>query len=157
MTVAWFAIEDFGALVRRHRVDDSLARAMTRLIRSSLIVIADAADGFFRLVDAAYERPAMAVSSNLHPSGFDEIMPKTPATAAVNRLLHQAQTSELTANPEGMATRISVGPDAGVNTSRSTLTGASSTSNIPPRSWPSARRPAARRAHGTSTRRRRDC
>jgi DNA replication protein DnaC len=87
MTVAWFAIEDLGALVRRHRVDDSLARAMTRLIRSDLIVVddigllpvsADAAEGFFRLVDAAYERRAMAVSSNLHPSGFDEIMPKNP-------------------------------------------------------------------------------
>ncbi|WP_433855161.1 IS21-like element helper ATPase IstB [Streptomyces kronopolitis] len=98
-TVAWFAIEDLGALVRRHRVDDSLARAMTRLIRSDLIIVddigllpvsADAAEGFFRLVDAAYERRAMAVSSNLHPSGFDEIMPKTLATATVDRLLHHA-------------------------------------------------------------------
>ncbi|GGO99205.1 IS21-like element helper ATPase IstB [Wenjunlia tyrosinilytica] len=99
MAVAWFAIEDLGALVRRHRVDDSLARAMTRLIRSDLIIVddigllpvsADAAEGFFRLVDAAYERRAMAVSSNLHPSGFDEIMPKTLATATVDRLLHHA-------------------------------------------------------------------
>ncbi|EMF01925.1 IS21-like element helper ATPase IstB [Streptomyces mobaraensis NBRC 13819 = DSM 40847] len=99
MTVAWFAVEDLGALVRRHRVDDSLARAMTRLIRSDLIIVddigllpvsADAAEGFFRLVDAAYERRAMAVSSNLHPSGFDEIMPKTLATATVDRLLHHA-------------------------------------------------------------------
>ncbi|MEZ0095742.1 hypothetical protein ABH925_006944 [Streptacidiphilus sp. EB129] len=39
----------------------------------------DAAEGFYRLVDAAYERRALAVSSNLHPSGFDEIMPKTLA------------------------------------------------------------------------------
>lgn len=86
-------------LVRRHRVDDSLARAMTRLMRSDLIIVddigllpvfADAAEGFFRLVDAAYERRAMAVSSNLHPSGFDEIMPKTLATATVDRLLHHA-------------------------------------------------------------------
>jgi DNA replication protein DnaC len=32
----------------------------------------------------------MAVSSNLHPSGFDEIMPKMVATATVDRLLHHA-------------------------------------------------------------------
>ncbi|WP_020501489.1 ATP-binding protein, partial [Sciscionella marina] len=32
----------------------------------------------------------LAVSSNLHPSGFDEIMPKTLATATVDRLLHHA-------------------------------------------------------------------
>ncbi|MFB4284927.1 hypothetical protein ACBJ59_57340 [Nonomuraea sp. MTCD27] len=32
-------IEDLGALVRRHRVDGSLARAMTRLIDSDLIIV----------------------------------------------------------------------------------------------------------------------
>jgi hypothetical protein len=26
LTVAWFTIEDLGALVRRHRVDDSITR-----------------------------------------------------------------------------------------------------------------------------------
>jgi DNA replication protein DnaC len=99
MTVAWFTIEDLGALVRRHRVDDSIARALARLIRTDLIIVddigllpvsPDAAEGFYRLVDAAYERRALAVSSNLHPSGFDEIMPKTLATATVDRLMHHA-------------------------------------------------------------------
>jgi len=99
MTVAWFTIEDLGVLVRRHRADDSITRALTRLIRTDLIIIddigllpvsPDAAEGFYRLVDAAYERRALAVSSNLHPSGFDEIMPKTLATATVDRLLHHA-------------------------------------------------------------------
>jgi hypothetical protein len=28
----------------------------------------DAAEGFYRLVDAAYERRSLAVSSNLHPA-----------------------------------------------------------------------------------------
>lgn len=32
----------------------------------------------------------MAVTSNLHPSGFDTIMPRTLATATVARLLHHA-------------------------------------------------------------------
>jgi hypothetical protein len=44
----------------------------------------DAAEGFYRLIDAAYERRAMAVSSNPHPVGFDEIMPKTLATATID-------------------------------------------------------------------------
>jgi len=34
--------------------------------------------------------PLVAVTSNLHPSGFDTIMPKTLATATVDRLLHHA-------------------------------------------------------------------
>ena len=51
---------------------------------------ADAAEGLYRLVDAAYEKRSIAVSSNLHPSAFDELMPKTLATATVDRLLHHA-------------------------------------------------------------------
>ncbi|NJP30335.1 ATP-binding protein, partial [Microbispora sp. SCL1-1] len=99
LTVVWFTIEDLGALVRRHRVDDSIARALARIIRADLIIVddigllpvsPDAAEGFYRLVDAAYERRSLTVSSNLHPSGFDEIMPKTLATATVDRLLHHA-------------------------------------------------------------------
>ncbi|GAA5102897.1 IS21-like element helper ATPase IstB [Haloechinothrix salitolerans] len=99
MAVAWFTIEDLGALVRRHRADDTLAKALTRLTRADLIIVddigmlpvsSDAAEGFYRLVDSAYERRSLTVSSNLHPSGFDEIMPKTLATATVDRLLHHA-------------------------------------------------------------------
>jgi hypothetical protein len=51
---------------------------------------ADAAEGLYRLVDAAYERRSLALSSNLHPSGFDQLMPKTTASAFVDRLLHHA-------------------------------------------------------------------
>ena len=50
--------------------------------------------GLYRLVDAAYEKRSVAVSSNLHPAGFDEIMPKTLATATVDRLLHHAHLCE---------------------------------------------------------------
>jgi DNA replication protein DnaC len=99
MTVAWFSIEDLGTLVRRHRIDDSVAKAITRIMRADLITVddigllpisPDAAEGFYRLVDAAYERRSLAISSNLHPSGLDELMPKTLATATVDRLLHHA-------------------------------------------------------------------
>jgi DNA replication protein DnaC len=105
MIVSWFGIEDLGTLVRKHRADDSIARALTRVIRSDLIIVddigllpvsPDAAEGFYRLVDAAYERRALAVSSNLAPAGFDEIMPKTIATATVDRFMHHAHRVETT-------------------------------------------------------------
>jgi len=99
MKVAWFSLEALGVLVRRHRADDSVTRAIARILRSELVVVddigllpvgPDAAEGLYRLVDAAYERRSVAVSSNLHPSAFDELMPKTLATATVDRLLHHA-------------------------------------------------------------------
>ncbi len=58
-----------------------------------LPVSPDAAEGFFRLVDAAYEKRSVAVSSNVHPAAFDELMPKTLATATVDRLLHHAHVN----------------------------------------------------------------
>lgn len=99
MQVAWFTLEGLGALVRRHRADDTVAKAITRILRAEIVVIddigllavsADAAEGFYRLVDAAYEKRSVAISSNLHPAAFDELMPKTLATATVDRLLHHA-------------------------------------------------------------------
>ncbi len=97
--VAWFSLEILGVLVRRHRADDTVTRALGRILRADLVVVddigllpvaADAAEGLYRIVDAAYEKRSIALSSNLHPSGFDEIMPKTLAGATVDRLLHHA-------------------------------------------------------------------
>jgi DNA replication protein DnaC len=105
MKVAWFSLENLGALVRRHRVDDSVTKAVARILRSDLVVVddigllpvsSDAAEGLYRLVDAAYEKRSVAISSNLHPAGFDELMPKTLATATVDRLLHHAHLCETT-------------------------------------------------------------
>jgi DNA replication protein DnaC len=97
--VAWFTLEALGVLVRRHRADDTVTRAISRILRADLVVVddigllpvaPDAAEGLYRLVDAAYEKRSIAVSSNLHPAAFDELMPKTLATATVDRLLHHA-------------------------------------------------------------------
>lgn len=97
--VSWFSLEALGALVRRHRADDSVGRVIKRILRAELIVVDDigllpvsqeAAEALYRVVDAAYERRSLAISSNLHPSGFDELMPKTIANATVDRLLHHA-------------------------------------------------------------------
>lgn len=99
LSVAWFSIEDLGALVRRHRVDDTVSKAFVALSAMQLTLIddigllpisADAAEGLYRLCDAAYERRSLALSSNLHPSGFDQLMDKTIASALVDRLLHHA-------------------------------------------------------------------
>jgi DNA replication protein DnaC len=99
LSVAWFSVEDLGVLVRRHRVDDSVSKAFAALSSVSLTVVddigllpvsADAAEGLYRLVDAAYEKRSVAISSNLHPSGLDQLMDKTIASALVDRLLHHA-------------------------------------------------------------------
>jgi DNA replication protein DnaC len=99
MRVAWFSLETLTATIGRAKVDASTSKVVARICRAELIVIddigmlpagQDAAEAFYRVVDAAYERRSVAVTSNLHPSGFDTIMPKTLATATVDRLLHHA-------------------------------------------------------------------
>jgi DNA replication protein DnaC len=99
LSVAWFSVEDLGTIIRRHRVDDTVSKAFAALSSTSLTVIddigllpisADAAEGLYRLVDAAYERRSLALSTNLHPSGFDQLMDKTIASALVDRLMHHA-------------------------------------------------------------------
>ncbi len=105
LRVAWFTLEDLGVLLRRHRADDSVTKAIARVLRADLVVVddigllpvaQDAAEGLYRLVDAAYEKRSVAISSNLHPAAFDELMPKTLATATVDRLLHHAHICQTT-------------------------------------------------------------
>jgi len=47
-------------------------------------------EALYRIADAAYERKSLAVTSNIHPSGFDTIMPKALAAPTVDRILHHA-------------------------------------------------------------------
>jgi DNA replication protein DnaC len=105
LKVAWFTLEALGVLLRRHRADDTVTKAIARVLRADLVVVddvgllpvaQDAAEGLYRLVDAAYEKRSVAVSSNLHPAAFDELMPKTLATATVDRLLHHAHICQTT-------------------------------------------------------------
>lgn len=85
MRVSSFTLESLTVAVGRAKVDASISKVIARICRSELIVVddigqlpagQDAAEVFYRVVDAAYERRSVAVSSNLHPSGFDTIMPK---------------------------------------------------------------------------------
>lgn len=99
LRVSWFTLETLTAAIGRAKADASIARTVARITRADLIVVddigmlpagQDAAEAFYRVIDAAYERRSVAVTSNIHPSGFDTIMPKTLATATVDRLLHHA-------------------------------------------------------------------
>ncbi len=99
MRVAWFTLETLTHTIGKAKVDGSVARTIARICGVDLIVVddigmlpagQDAAEAFYRIIDAAYERRSIAVTSNIHPSGFDTIMPKTLATATVDRLLHHA-------------------------------------------------------------------
>lgn len=98
-TVAWLTIEDLDQLITRHRIDHSINKAITRILNVDVVCVDDigllpvseaAAEGLYRVVDAAYERRSVIVTSNVHPSGFDQVLPKTLATATVDRLLHHA-------------------------------------------------------------------
>jgi DNA replication protein DnaC len=76
---------------------------VTGILQAELVVIndiwllpvsTDAAEGLYRVVDAAYEKRSVAISSNLHPAGLDELMPKSLASATVGRLLHHAHVCQ---------------------------------------------------------------
>lgn len=109
--VAWFTLEHLGILVRRHRADDSVAKASAWILRTDLVIVddigllpvgPDVAEGLYRLLDAGCEKGAiavsstLAVSSNLNPSGFDQPMRKAMATAAaaVDRVLHHVHVRQ---------------------------------------------------------------
>lgn len=84
---------------------------VARICRADLIVIddigllpvGDAAEAFYRIIDAAYERRSITVTSNIHPSGFDTIMPKTLAGASTDRLTHHAHLVTTTGDSHRLA------------------------------------------------------
>jgi DNA replication protein DnaC len=74
--VAWYTLETLTATIGRAKADGSIARTVTRICRGGLIVVddigmlpagQDAAEAFYRITDAAYERRSVAVTSNIHP------------------------------------------------------------------------------------------
>lgn len=95
----WFTLETLTQTIDRSKVDASTNKVVARICRADLIVIDDIgmlpagqaeAEALYRIADAAYERRSVAVTSNIHPSGFDTIMPKALAGPTVDRLLHHA-------------------------------------------------------------------
>lgn len=98
LRMSWFTLESLTTTVARSKVDATTARVVARICYAELIVVddiglpagEDEAEALYRLVDAAYERRSLILTSNLHPARFDTIFPKGLATAAVDRLLHHA-------------------------------------------------------------------
>jgi DNA replication protein DnaC len=41
LKVAWFTLEDLGVLLRRHRADDTVTKAIARVLRADLVVVDD--------------------------------------------------------------------------------------------------------------------
>jgi hypothetical protein len=83
-TVAWHTLETLAALLHRHGADDSVGKAISKLIRADVIIIdgvgllpvsQDAAEALFRVVDGAYERRSIALTSNIHPAGLEITSP----------------------------------------------------------------------------------
>ena len=37
--VAWFTLEDLGGLIRRHRADDTVSKAISKILRAELVVV----------------------------------------------------------------------------------------------------------------------
>ncbi len=99
MRASWFIVESLTATISRAKVGASITRAIARIRRSDVIVVddigmlpagQDAAEAFYRVVDAGYKRRSIAVTSNLQLSRSDTITPKPLAIATVDRLLHHA-------------------------------------------------------------------
>ncbi|MDV7084027.1 ATP-binding protein [Rhodococcus opacus] len=77
LRVLWFTLETLTQTANNAKADGSVARTVAKVCSCDLVVVDDigvlpagqeAAEAFYRIVDAAYERRSVAVTSNIHPS-----------------------------------------------------------------------------------------
>lgn len=99
----WLTMDRLDDLVAAYHIDHTLEKRILRLTKVDLVVIDDigllpisenAAQGLYRIVESCYERTSLAITTNLHPAKFDQLMPKTIATATVDRLMHHAHITQ---------------------------------------------------------------
>lgn len=99
----WLTMDRLDDLVAAYQIDHTLEKRILKLTKVDLVVIDDigllpvsenAAQGLYRIVEACYERTSLAITTNLHPAKFDQLMPKTSATATVDRLMHHAHITQ---------------------------------------------------------------
>lgn len=95
----WLKMIELDELIHAHRIDFSVSKEVKRFVKVDLVVIDDigllpvsesAAEGLYRIIEACYEVTSVALSTNMHPSQFDKIMPPGLATAMVDRLMYHA-------------------------------------------------------------------
>jgi DNA replication protein DnaC len=76
MRVCWNSLESLSTLLAKAKIDQSVTRTIARICRADLIVIDDIGvlpvepiqdEAFYRIIDSAYERRALAVTTNTHP------------------------------------------------------------------------------------------
>src|SRR4029077_6401974 len=79
--VAWFTLEQLGVLIRAHRADDSVTKAITRILRADLVVVddigllpvgPDAAEGLYRLGNAENKKRSQDISTKIPPPGTQQ-------------------------------------------------------------------------------------
>jgi DNA replication protein DnaC len=99
MRVRWNTLETLGDLLTQAKVDGTVTRTIAKICQADIVVIDDIGDlpidstqaeAFYRIIDCAYERRSIILTSNTRPDKFDTLMPKSMATAAVDRLMHHA-------------------------------------------------------------------
>jgi DNA replication protein DnaC len=99
MRVIWHTLETLGDLLAQAKLEGAVTRTIAKICTNDVIVIDDIgvlpvepiqAEAFYRIIDTAYERRSIILTSNTRPDGFDSIMPKTLASAGVDRLMHHA-------------------------------------------------------------------
>jgi hypothetical protein len=82
LRVSWFTLETVTTTIARSRIDATSGKVVVRIVRSELIVVddigllpagADEAEALYRMVDAAYEKRSLILTSNLHRARFDSI------------------------------------------------------------------------------------
>ena len=85
----WMTMTNISEMVTSYQIDNTLSKQVKRLVNTDLLIIDDigllpvtdaGAQGLYRIIEAAYEKTSIALSSNIHPAKFDQLMPKTIAT-----------------------------------------------------------------------------
>jgi len=102
--LAWFTLESLTAALHRAAADGSTSRTITKITRADLIVVDDigmppagqaAAEALYRLIDAAYERRSVAVTSNLHPLRIRHHHAQNLGCALASRFHAKARTDAI--------------------------------------------------------------
>ena len=63
LKVAWFTLEDLGVLLRRHRADDTVTKAIARVLRADLVVVDD-----IGLLPVAQDAARVSTASSTPPA-----------------------------------------------------------------------------------------
>ena len=64
LKVAWFTLEDLGVLLRRHRADDTVSKAIARILRADLVIVDD-----IGLLPVATDAAAPELTTRQRPAG----------------------------------------------------------------------------------------